>query len=151
MIQDIEPHQYDNVYHPALPQAQDFLLCYKGNRTLVKQNGEKIVFPTFQDAEKGWEKERESLYQGAVYLFSIGVPMSLAGRIRLLKGSDSISTRRWKTAAWRQTDLPGKTTGCSAGEGLKYLNFAGITGWQLYRWYESRSVLRPLRSPNGAR
>ena len=137
MIQDIQPYQYDNVYHPALPQAQDFLLCYKGNRTLVKQNGEKIVFPTFQDAEKGWEQERESLYQGAVYLFSIRRPDESGGKETALKEirfylHPEVEGRRLEADgfAWEDNWLFRTAK-------PKYLRFAGITGWQLFRWYES--------------
>ena len=137
MIQDIQPYQYDNAYHPVLPQAQDFLLCYEGTRTLVKREGKEICFPTFQEAEKRWEKEREPLYQGAVYLFSIRCP----------GGADGKGTALGEIRFYLHPEADGHSL---EADGFtwednwlfrradpKYLRFAGITGWQLFRWYES--------------
>ena len=137
MIQDIQPYRYENVYRPVLPGEQDFLLCYEGKRALLKKEGDKIHFPTFGEAEKRWKGNRERLYQEAVYMFAVqcpdgSAPNKTAGkeiRFYLHPEADGHSLEA-DGFTWEDNWLFRRAD-------PKYLRFAGITGWQLFRWYES--------------
>ena len=54
MIQDIYPHAYHNEYHDLQPQENDFILIFHKNKALVRYNGEKLRYPTFNEL-KGFE------------------------------------------------------------------------------------------------
>ncbi len=43
MIQDIAPYQFQNEYRPKPPAKEDYLLCYNGNRALVRQQDGMIA------------------------------------------------------------------------------------------------------------
>ena len=47
MIQDIQPHQYDNRYQPQLPDRNSFVLYCEEHSVLVKQTPDGITFPRF--------------------------------------------------------------------------------------------------------
>ena len=67
MIQDIQPHQFDNQYRPCPPDAQSYALYYEGQSTLLKKRKDGIDFPRFRDLER----LNEEIYEEAVYLFTI--------------------------------------------------------------------------------
>lgn len=120
MIQDIQPHHYKNEYQPTAPDQNSFLLCYEGRKALVKQTDGEITFPTFEEAEAC--NDRDSLYKDYTYLFSID-------EMRFYLGGH-VSCESLKEYTWEDTQLFRYTK-------PKYLGFAGITGWQLYKWYGS--------------
>lgn len=120
MIQDIAPHRYRNEYRPAPPAPDSFLLCYDGRRALVRRTEESLSFPTFAEAEAC--VDREALYRDYTYLFSID-------DMRFYLGDPACGA------------LPGyawEDTGAFRNGPSKALRFAGITGWQLYQWYNAR-------------
>ncbi len=67
MIQDIQPHQFDNQYRPCPPDAQSYALYYEGQSALLKKRKDGIEFPRFRDLER----LNEEIYEEAVYLFTI--------------------------------------------------------------------------------
>ncbi|WP_277257552.1 NAD(+) diphosphatase [Merdimonas faecis] len=123
MIQEIAPKHYDNAYHPRPPREQDHMLFYDGGRILVKKE-DGIRYPTFAESGAG---ER-------VYLFTIDEEGFYLGDRSLAEGLlekgyvfENISILR--------------------RGGAKYLRFAGVTGWQLYNWYESRKFCGRCSAP----
>lgn len=113
MIQDIAPHIYNNQYIPREPKEQDFLLIYDGRNILVKEDKE-ITFPTFGMLENETE---------LTYLFSIDKTAFYLGEKSL---AEKVEGFEWKDIQIYRNASP------------KCLGFALITGWQLYRWYDTR-------------
>lgn len=117
MIQDIYPHTYHNEYTPHEPGLEDIVLHYKDNSVFVKKENETdISFLTFEEVVSIFPKAQE-VY---IYLFSIdsvsyylvpGLPESL------------FPTYQFENNRIFRTARP------------KDLAFAGITGWQLFTWY----------------
>ena len=120
MIQEIAPYQYRNEYRPMPPEKHSILLCYEGRNILVKQKEGEISFLTFEEAEAYVDVTK--LYQEYIYLFSID-------DVRFYLGShisyDKIPEFEMEDTQILRTARP------------KHLQFAGVTGWQLYRWYQS--------------
>lgn len=115
MIQEIAPKKFDNAYHPMSQRPGDILLCYDGGKILLKEEKGRICYPLAAEAET--EKN--------IYLFSIDDERFYLGSKAqaedlLCKGYHWEATRILRHAQ------------------PKYLRFAGITGWQLHSWYESR-------------
>ena len=121
MIQDIAPHVYHNEYRPVPPTADSFILSFEDKKILFHQAGPEteISFLRFRELEG----KLPSLYENYIYLFSIdddhfylipNLDISLADNYELH------SIRELRTAAPR------------------HLAFAGITGHQLFQWYQSR-------------
>lgn len=119
MIQDIEPHWYSNNYEPAVPAMNSYFLCYSGRKALIRTDecGE-IIFPDFQEIEP-YIKSRGKEY---IYLFSVD-----GQRYYLGEGIEFD-----KIQGYRLEDVEVFRTACP-----KYRAFAGITGFQLFRWYEN--------------
>lgn len=114
MIQDIAPHIYDNNYTLCAPKKTDFLLVYDGRNVFVKEKEEMVFIPAF--AQISAETE-------CTYLFSIdGNAYFLADK----KISEEIDGFEWKDIQIYRNAIP------------QYIGFAIITGWQLYRWYDTR-------------
>lgn len=119
MIQNIEPHVYRNEYVPEPPKEDSVILYYEGRKILVKLEDQEISFLTFKEATVCYP----DIYEDYTYLFSIdGQGYYLA---------DGIDP----------TDFPGfelKDNQYFREARPKYRQFAAVTGWQLYRWYQSR-------------
>lgn len=117
MIQDIAPHEYHNEYQPLPPQKDSILLCYDGRKVLLKQGEHGIAYPTFAEAES--VLAGDSQY---TYLFTIDDMRYYLGSKEL---GDALNGYTWEDHQFFREARP------------KHLAFAGITGWQLARWYES--------------
>lgn len=121
MIQDISPYQYKNEYIPGQPKDGSIILLYDGRKLLLKKEKDTISFPAYREiTECGNNALSRSEY---TYLFSID-------RQDFYLGEHAFPA-----------DLPGYTwedIRICRNTSPKYLGFAGITGWQLYRWYGSR-------------
>lgn len=115
MIQDIAPHVYHNEYRPVPPDKDSILLCYDDRRILVgRQNGE-LSYPTFSEVESSAD-----IY---TYLFTIdNHRFYLASEQAACDKPDGYE---WVDIQQLRYETP------------KYICFAGLTGWQLYRWYDS--------------
>lgn len=114
MIQDIAPHIYKNEYKNITPQKDDFLLVYDGRNVLVKEWEGEVVFPTFSELKGEYN---------CTYLFSIDAQQFFLGS-RWMEGE--LEGYEWKNINIYRDALP------------KHHGFAIITGWQLYRWYDTR-------------
>lgn len=119
MIQDIAPHTYDNGYRAIPPDKGSIALYYKGQDVLVKKTDKGIVFPTFGDIEKFGEMH----YEEYTYLFSIDKE-----RYYLTEGIDP---ERLSPFALENTEIFRTVE-------PQHRSFAGITGYQLHKWYDSR-------------
>lgn len=119
MIQNIEPHEYRNEYLPQPPEDDSILLYYEGRKILIRSEGEKIAFLTFGEAKK----YSSEIWEHYTYLFSID-----GQRYYLAEGIDPKN--------FPEYHLEDKQYFRSARP--KYRQFAAVTGWQLYRWYQSR-------------
>lgn len=118
MIQDIAPYIYRNEYRPTPPERDSYLLIYEGNKVLLKTEEGQIDFPTFRELEK-WNTH---LYERYTYLFSVGEK-----RFYLASDVDygKLSGYLLENIQIFRNAKP------------QHLAFAGITGCQLNRWYQS--------------
>lgn len=67
MLQDIAPYVYHNEYTPCAPQPEDYLLIYREQELLLRQEETSFSLPKIK--ELGWPTER--LHISCRYLFSI--------------------------------------------------------------------------------
>ena len=121
MIQDISPHHFKNEYQPQPPRREDYWLCYDGRKVLLKAEAGEIDYPTFAEMESTCQKE--DLYEDYTYLFSIDDKRFYLGDAKYAEKLDDYT--------WEDTQI-------FRSAAPKYLQFAGVTGWQLYRWYDTR-------------
>ncbi|MEF9946116.1 MAG: NAD(+) diphosphatase [Lachnospiraceae bacterium] len=128
MIQDIAPHVFLNQYQPKPPEAQSYILYYEGNQVLMLHKGEQITFPTFQELEK----ENDRLYESYTYLFSVDTD-----RFYLMEDISYPSPSSF------QLENTQKFRSMSP----RHLAFAGITGYQLYSWYQSHRFCGKCGNP----
>lgn len=119
MIQNIEPHEYRNEYRPQPPEDDSILLYYEGRKILVRTEDDEIAFLTFGEAKK----YSSEIWENYTYLFSVD-----GQRYYLANGIDPDN--------FPEYHLEDKQHFRSARP--KYRQFAAVTGWQLYRWYQSR-------------
>lgn len=119
MIQDITPHKYANEYRPKPPQEDSFILYFLNKKVLIRWKKDKLTFPRFRDLEPF----NEELYGSWIYLFSIdGKGYYLLDNINYPM-DDSYSMEHVEIFRKDRPD---------------YLDFAGITAYQLHSWYRSR-------------
>lgn len=119
MIQDITPHEYRNEYRPVKPEKESYVIVCKQNSILIKESEHEIAFPTFGEMEC-WN---ERLYEDYTYLFSI----------------DQHRFYYIKDVSWEKlTEYHMEPVSNFRTLQPQYMAFAGITGAQLIRWYESR-------------
>ena len=124
MIQDIAPHHYDNAYQPdAKPSPDSYALYFEPHRTLVHlkntSDSREFDFPRFRDLEK----ENDDLYEHCIYLFAID-------------GQDFYLLEHITIPAPSHFSM--ESTQIFRNFSPRFLSFAGITGYQLSNWYQSR-------------
>lgn len=112
MIHEIYPHIYNNEYKNIIPKENDIGLIYKDNNILLKKYNNTIQFPSIKEIEI-YSKKYE--YR---FLFSID-----STNYFLISNIINFNYFKFHTIhLLRKTDP-------------LYLSFAGITGFQLYNWY----------------
>ena len=131
MIQDIEPYIYHNEYRKREAKEGDTLLCYDGRKILMKAENGTISFPTFGEVAL----YEEALTEKAIYLFSIDSSEEQQ-KFYLVPGfHPQMEGYSWEDINQMRTALP-----CE-------LAFAGVTGWQLDRFYKTRKFCSCCGSP----
>lgn len=118
MIQDIEPRIFNNKFNNKKAKPQDLFLSYEGDTVLVREDKDKLWYPSFSD----FEKDYPHLIDDAQFLFTIDeINYYLVDEKSLdsAEGWTYATTNRFRTE-------------------LKYWrSFAGAVGWQLNRWYSN--------------
>ncbi|OUO80309.1 NADH pyrophosphatase [Blautia sp. An249] len=125
MIQDIAPHTYHNEYLPREAKDDDLVLGYGERTVFLKENQDTIQFLPVKEYGEG---KREAL----TYLFTIDeTAFYLAKELKeeTFPGYSYVPLSRLRTA------VPG------------HLAFAGVTGSQLARWYQSHTFCGKCGSP----
>lgn len=118
MIQDIEPRIFNNSFQNKKAEPQDLFLSYEGDTVLVREEKDKLWYPSFSD----FEAEYPHLIHEARFLFTIdNINYFLTDE----KGLDTAE-------GWAYV-----TTGRFRTEPKYWRSFAGAVGWQLNRWYSS--------------
>ncbi|MDF2610582.1 MAG: nudC [Lachnospiraceae bacterium] len=118
MIQDIEPKIFNNNFKNKKAEPQDLFLSYKGDTVLVREEKDKLWYPSFSD----FEVEYPHLIDKSQFLFSIDdINYYLVEEMGLdsVDGWCYVTTNRFRTEQkyWR--------------------SYAGVVGWQLNRWYNN--------------
>ncbi|NMA68796.1 MAG: NAD(+) diphosphatase [Desulfitobacterium sp.] len=118
MIQDIEPRIFNNAFKNKKAEPHDLFLAYDGDTVLVREDKEKLWYPSFAD----FKEEYPELPDESQFLFSIDdINYYLVEK----KGLDTVPGWSYVTTNRFRTEL-------------KYWrSFAGVVGWQLNRWYEN--------------
>ena len=117
MIQDIAPHIYHNEYTPHAPNPSDQILYYEKDTVLIRETDGEIAFPTFQEVQEIFP----AVVQHYTYLFSIDeISYYLVPELP----TKALSFYEFKSTDLFRTTRP------------RHLSFAGITGYQLFRWYQ---------------
>lgn len=116
MIQNIEPHVYHNEYHPQKPDEDSYVMYFENGKTLAKRNQEEISFPLIREMK---EKNPE-ISDKVTYLFTIDEKkFYLAEQLEYDENYVWIGREEFRTVK------------------PAHLAFAGITAYQLNRWYQS--------------
>jgi NAD+ diphosphatase len=120
MIQDIEPRIFNNNFKDKKAGLQDLFLSYKGNTILVREDKDKLWYPSFSD----FQTSHPHLIDNAKFLFTIDEI-----NYYLVPEDDLDSEDGWSYV----------TTGRFRSETKYWRSFAGAVGWQLNRWYSNHS------------
>ena len=115
MIHEIQPHSYDNSFHQYTPKQNDIALYYEDQTMLLILKDKKIALPRFYQL-------KDSAKNGAEYLFSID-----GEGCYLLHEQPHI--QKDHLLCMQSIQL--------MREAEQWIGFAGITGWQLYRWEQA--------------
>ncbi len=118
MIHDIKPRVFKNDYKNKKAQREDLFLSYKGDTVLVREEEEKLWYPSFAD----FEEKYPNLKDNAQFLFKVDdINYFLIRETELepMEGWGYITTSRFRTEEkyWR--------------------SFVGAVGFQLNRWYNN--------------
>lgn len=123
VIQDIAPRQFKNEYMPVLPVNESTMFFYDGRRVLVKKENGNLVFPVYEELKGSLGGKNPG--KEYTYLFTID------GRSFYL--GEDVPEDFLLDYGWEDIRIFREA-------GPKYLCFAGITGWQLYRWYDTHKL-----------
>lgn len=128
MIQDIEPRVFYNSFIHRRPEEGDLFLCFKNDTVLVREEKDKLWYPSFAD----FGESAPDLREQAQYLFAIDDIHYFLIRGREVgagNGWSYVPTSRFRTETkyWR--------------------SFAGAVGWQLNRWYEDHRYCSRCAAP----
>lgn len=118
MIQDIGPKIFSNAYESKKAHMSDLFLSYKRDTVLVREDKDKLWYPSFSD----FEKSHPHLTDSARFLFSIDELNFFLTEEKGLgseEGWSYVSTNAFRT------------------EPVYWRAFAGAVGMQLNRWYEN--------------
>ena len=128
MIQDIEPKIFNNNFKHQKAKVSDLFLSYQGDTVLIKEDKDKLWYPSFAD----FQEKYPSLIESAQFLFTINdINYFLTDEQGLdsLEGWIYVNVRRFRSEPkyWR--------------------SFAGAVGWQLNRWYADHKFCSRCQTP----
>lgn len=130
MIQDIAPKIFHNSFKNKKAEPQDLFLSYDGDTILVREDKDKLWYPSFSDFGRMFP----NLMDNAQFLFNIDdINYYLVDEDGLaVEGWTYVSTNRFRTEVkyWR--------------------SFAGAVGWQLNRWYVNHRFCSKCGKPTKA-
>lgn len=127
MIHDIEPRTFSNKFLNKKATDSDLFLAYDGDTVLVKEDKDKLWYPSFSD----FKEKYPNLIENAQFLFTIDdINYFLVNEKGLdIEGWIYANTNRFRTE-------------------LKYWrSFAGVVGSQLNRWYENHKFCSRCGKP----
>lgn len=128
MIHDISPRIFNNKFQNKKAELQDLFLAYDGDTVLVKEDKDKLWYPSFSD----FIKRYPNLISNAHFLFTIdNINYYLVDE----KGLDQVEG--WIYAS----------TGRFRTEIKYWRSFAGVVGWQLNRWYNNHRFCSKCGKP----
>lgn len=112
MLQDIFPHNIDITYKNIKPEKESVILCFLNENILVSDDNSKSMFPLKKDVIN------EHNY---IYLFSISEKKYFLVMDKIeIEGFSYIKIKDFRN------DI-----------GTKEERFAGLTGYHLFKWYDS--------------
>ena len=128
MIQDIQPRAFNNEYKNNKAKAQDLFLAYQDNNVLVKEDKDKLWYPSFAD----FSEKYSHLSEKVQFLFAIDdINYFLVEEEGLddQPGWEYVSTSRFRSEKkyWR--------------------SYAGVVGLQLSRWYSDHKYCSKCSEP----
>lgn len=128
MIQDIGPKIFNNNFKNQKAKVSDVFLSYEGDTVLIKEDKDKLWYPSFAD----FQEKYPSLIEKAQFLFTINeINYYLVDEQGLdsVEGWIYVNVRRFRSEPkyWR--------------------SFAGAVGWQLNRWYSDHKFCSKCRNP----
>ena len=125
MIQDIGTLKFHNEDKKQEPEEKSRILCYRNGETLVKELGDgQIAFPTYKELQReNADTENKSLYE-LTYLFRIDEVTYFLAPVEV--ADEFLTEFVWRPVSIFRSAAP------------KDAAFAGITGYQLWQWYDQR-------------
>lgn len=120
MIQDITPYRFDNSYAPKLPDKDSIVLLFQTDKVLVCEEDwsrGQVRYPVVSELKKAGLQYR--------YLFCISGTNYFLG----------MDKEKRNTGFWGNMGFEFIHRGNLRGAIPKHQAFAGITGHQLFRWY----------------
>lgn len=124
MIQDIEPHKFDNAFSMRKPKEEDYALYFVKNQALLKRDQDHYEIPTFGDLAG-------ISYKDAEFVFSI---------------DDRAYFLVWGLDEAKDDTYEFKNTRFFRSMEPMHQGFAGITASQIWRWKESRQFCGRCKS-----
>ena len=130
MIQDIAPRRFDITYQNKRPREQDIILAYQKEGVLCAGHGSSVRYPTAGELADGFP----DLYEEAVYLFGIDEQdfFGISGSMLMESKEFSYLPKerlRYVVPVWKA--------------------FAGITGFQIHKWYREHRFCGCCGKPTG--
>jgi NAD+ diphosphatase len=128
MIQDIEPKIFNNNFKQQKAKVSDVFLSYQGDTVLIKEDKDKLWYPSFAD----FQEKYPSLIDSAQFLFTINeINYFLADE----QGLDSVE-------GWIYVNV-----NRFRSEPKYWRSFACAVGWQLNRWYADHKFCSRCQTP----
>lgn len=125
MLQDIEPNQFRNEFENKEPKDFDFVLIFKEDLVLLKNDETALEIPRFDDFEEKM-KEKSKLQEDAIYLFSINDEAYFLAATGIEKYFESDERFEYQK-------MRGVLTNAA-----KTQAFACATAFHLSKWYSTR-------------
>lgn len=125
LIQDIGTLKFHNEYKKQDPEEKSRILCYRNGEALVREAGDgQITFPTYRELQaKGIDEAKTDIYE-FTYLFRID-------EVTYFLIPEEAANRFPEGFVWRPVSVFRSAVPKDAA-------FAGITGYQLWQWYDQR-------------